>query len=43
MLESKLWHKKKRSKNVKVTKIVEFIKTRDQYPCKFKLGHFLSS
>ena len=43
MLEFKLWHKKTGTKNVKVTKIVEFIKTRDQYPCKFKLGHFLSS
>ena len=40
MLESKLWHNKAETENVKPAKIVEFIKTFDQYPCKFNFGHF---
>ena len=43
MLESKLWHKKTETKNVKVAKMVEFIKTYNQYPCKFNFCHFISS
>ena len=31
---------KKKTKNVKVTKVVEFIKTCDHYPRKFNFGHF---
>ena len=43
MLESKLWHNKTETKNVKVAKMVEFIETCDQYPRKFNFGHFFSS
>ena len=43
MLESKLWHNKIDTKNVKVAKKVEFIKTCDQYPRKFNFDHFFSS
>ena len=35
MLETKLWHNKTEIKNVKVAKMMEFIKTCDQYPCYF--------
>ena len=35
MIESKLWHSKTEIKNVKVVKIVDFIKTCYQYPHKF--------
>ena len=38
MLESKLWHNKTEIKNVKVAKMVEFIKTCD--PCRFYFCHF---
>ena len=31
MIESKLWHNKTETKNVKVAKMVEFIKTCEQY------------
>ena len=31
MPEDKLWHNKTETKNVKVAKVVEFIKTCDQY------------
>ena len=43
MLESKLLYNKTETKNVKVAKIVEFIKTCNQYPCKFNFGHFFRS
>ena len=42
MPESKLWHNKTGPKNVKVAKMVEIIKTCDQYPRKFNFGHFFS-
>ena len=42
-LESKLWHGKTETKNEKVAKMVEFIKTCDQYPRKFNFGHLFSS
>ena len=32
MLEAKLWYKKTETKNAKVAKMAEFIKTFDQYP-----------
>ena len=35
MLEAKLWHNKTETKNAKVAKMVEFIKTFDQYPRRF--------
>ena len=34
---------KTETKNVKVAKMVEFIKTCDQHPHKFNFGHFFSS
>ena len=34
MLESELWHNKTGTSNVKVAKMMEFIKTYDQYPSK---------
>ena len=43
MLESRLWYNKIETKNVKVAKMMEFIKTYDQYPRKFNFGHFFSS
>ena len=43
MTESKLWHNKTEIKNVKLAKMVEFIKTCDQIPHKFNFGHFFSS
>ena len=43
MLESKLCHDKTGTKNLKVAKMVEFIKTFDQYSRKFNYGHFFSS
>ena len=43
MLELKLWHNKTETKNVTVTKMMEFIKAYDQYACKFDFGHFFSS
>ena len=38
MLESKLWHKKTETKNVKALNMVEFINPCEQYPHKFKFG-----
>ena len=43
MLAAKLWHNKTETKSVKVAKMVEFIKTRDQYPCRFNFGTFFNS
>ena len=43
MLDAKLWYNEKETKNVKVAKMVEFNKTCDQYPCRFKFGNFFSS
>ena len=43
MLEAKLWHNKTETKNVKVAKMMEFIKTCDQYPRRFHFGHFFNS
>ena len=43
MLKSKLWDKKTETKKVKVVKMVEPIKTCEQYPHKFSFGHFFSS
>ena len=43
MLESKLWYNRTETKNAMVAKMVESIKTCDQYPCKFNFGHFFSS
>ena len=43
MLTSKLWHNKTETKIVKIAKMVEFIKTYNQYPCKFNFCHFVSS
>ena len=40
MLDPELWHNKAESKNIKVAKMVEFIKTCDQYPRKFNFVHF---
>ena len=40
MLQSVLCYSKTKTKNMKVAKIVEFIKTCDQYPCRFNFGHF---
>ena len=42
MLEFNLWHNKTETKNVKVAKVVEFIKTCNQYPRRFTFGHFFS-
>ena len=43
MLEAKLWHTKTETNNAKVARMVEFIKTCDQYPRKFNLGNFFNS
>ena len=43
MLECKLWYSETATKNVKGKKMVEFMKTCDQYPHKFNFDHFLSS
>ena len=43
MLEAKLWHSKAETKNAKVAKLVEFIKTCDQYPCRLNFGDFFNS
>ena len=43
MLEAKLWHNKTETKNVKVAKMAEFIKTCDQYPRRFNFGNFFNS
>ena len=43
MLESELWHNKTGTSNAKVAKMMEFIKTCDQYPRKFNFGHLFSS
>ena len=43
MLEAKLWHNKTKTKNVKVPKMVEFIKPCDQYPRRFNFGNFFNS
>ena len=43
MLEAKLWHNETEIKNVKVAKIVEFIKTCDQYPRRFSFSNFCNS
>ena len=40
MLKSKLWGQKIETKNEKVAKMVEFIKTCDQYPQNFNFGNF---
>ena len=40
MLEAKLWHNKTEAKNVKM---VEFIKTCDQYLRTFKFDNFINS
>ena len=40
MLESKLSHNKTETKNIKVAKMMEIIKTCDQYPYKFNFGYF---
>ena len=40
MPEAKLWHHKIETKNLK--QMVEFIKTCDQYLCKFNFGHIYS-
>ena len=40
MLESKLRYSKTESRNVEVAKMVEFIKTCDQYPRKFNFDLF---
>ena len=42
MLEAKLWYNKAEMKNVKVAKMVEFIKTCDQYPRRFNFGIFFN-
>ena len=43
MLETKLWHNKIDTKNVKVAKMMEFIKTCDQYPHRFNFDNFFNS
>ena len=44
MLVTKLWHSKTETKNVKVAKMVELIKTCDQYPPRrFNFGNFFNS
>ena len=42
MLEAKLWRNKTETNNVKVAKMVEFIKICDQYPRRFNFGNFLN-
>ena len=43
MLESKLWHSKTETKNVNVAKMVEFIKTCDEFPRRFNFGNLFNS
>ena len=43
MLETKLWHNKTEIKNVKVAKMMEFIKTCDQYPRRFNFCNLFNS
>ena len=44
MLKSRLWHNKTETKKcIKVVKMVEFIKTCNQYPHKFNFCRFFSS
>ena len=43
MLESKLWHNKTETKNVNVAKMVEFIKTYDEFPRRFNFGDLFNS
>ena len=43
MLEAKLWHSKTETNNVKVAKMVNFIKTCDQYPRRFNFVNFCYS
>ena len=43
MLESKLKYNRTETKTAMVAKMVEFIKTCDQYPYKFNFCHFFSS
>ena len=43
MLETKLWHNKTETENVKVAKMTEFIKTCDQYPRRLNFGDFFNS
>ena len=43
MLEVKLWHNKKETKNVKVPIMVEFIETCDQYSRRFNFGNFFNA
>ena len=40
MLEVKLWHNRKKTKNLKIAKMVVLIKTCDQYPSRFNFGNF---
>ena len=42
MLKSKLWHNKTEKKKM-IAKMVELVKTYDQYPRKLNFGHFFSS
>ena len=41
MFESKLWHNRTETKNVKVAKMAEFIKACDQYSPRFIWSFFL--
>ena len=43
MRESKLWHNKTETKNVNVAKMVEFIKTCDEFPRRFNFGNLFNS
>ena len=43
MLEAKLWHNKTEIKTVKVSKMVGFIRTCDQYPHKINFDNFFNS
>ena len=43
MLESKLWHNKTETKNVNVAKMVEFIKTCDEFLRRFNFGNLFNS
>ena len=43
MVEAKLWHNKTETNNVKIAKMVEFIKTCNQYPYRFNSGNFFNS
>ena len=43
MLEAKLWHNKTEIKTVKVSKMVGFIRTCDQYPHRINFDNFFNS